>query len=402
MAAGNYKYIIIGGGLAGASAIEGIREEDAGGDILMIGKEKNMPYDRPPLSKKLWFGTKKLEEIFLHDDAFYSKNGVELCLGTTVTGLDPSAGTITTDAGDTVKYNKLLLATGGIPRMMDIPGGRLEEICYYRTINDYKNIRSLAGEGKKALVVGGGFIGSEIAAALNMNKVEVTIVFPEDYLVWRVFPEGLGKAIQKHFIEKGINILNTDQPVSFEKKQESIITKTKNGKEIKSDFVIAGIGILPSVELAQIAGLNASNGITADEFLQTSNTDIYTAGDNTNFKSIALGDRMRIEHWDNSIVQGRTAGRNMAGGKIKYDHIPYFFSDLFEFGYEAVGDLDPRLITYYVWKKEFDTGIIYYLKEEMVRGVMLCNVWDKVPAARELIKKQAKIKTAELGDAIVF
>ena len=217
----------------------------------------------------------------------------------------------------------------------------MEEICYFRTLNDYQNIRSLARDGSKALVIGGGFIGSEIAAALNINKVSVTMVFPEDYPGPRVFTEGLGKKIRENYMEKGVEVvLCGDLPVSIEKKQGGLLTKTKNGREIKSDFIIAGIGIIPDTALAEKAGLTAGNGITADENLRTSDTDIYTAGDNTNFISMALGERIRIEHWDNAIWQGKTAGLNMAGEKTPYSHIPYFFSDLFEFGFEAAGDID--------------------------------------------------------------
>jgi 3-phenylpropionate/trans-cinnamate dioxygenase ferredoxin reductase subunit len=398
----SYYYVIVGGGLAGVSAVEGIREVDKEKSILLIGSDSNLPYDRPPLSKKLWFGKKKLGEIFLHDKAFYSSNKVELALGTTVLELSPIAKMITTDKDQAIYYSRLLLATGGTPRRLEIPGGSLTEICYYRTIDDYKTIRRLAGEGKKAVIIGGGFIGSELAAALSVNKVEVTIIFPEDYLVQRIFPAELGKAIQRQYQARGIKVLNRDLPLSLEKRSGLIITRTKNGEQMPADMVIVGAGITPAVSLAEKAGLECKNGVLANEYLQTSDKDIYTAGDNTSFLSLALGERMRVEHWDNSIAQGKTAGRNMAGAGSKFDYIPYFFSDLFEFGYEAAGILDSRFKTTGYWKKEYETGIVYYLKDDVVKGVMLCNVWDKIAAARELIKKQAKIPPAELKNAIEF
>src|SRR3990172_250219 len=182
-----YTYVIIGAGLAGVSAAKGIRDVDDKGSILLIGNEKEMPYDRPPLSKKLWFGKKTVEEIFLHDRAFYDSNKVELSLGVAAIDLNVSKKIVKTDKSGNISYSKLLLATGGTPRVLDIPGGTLPEICYYRTLDDYKSIRGLASEGKKAVIIGGGFIGSEIAAALNVNKVDVTMIFPEDYLVQRVF-----------------------------------------------------------------------------------------------------------------------------------------------------------------------------------------------------------------------
>jgi NADPH-dependent 2,4-dienoyl-CoA reductase/sulfur reductase-like enzyme len=397
-----YTYVIIGAGLAGVSAAKGIRDVDDKGSILLIGNEKEMPYDRPPLSKKLWFGKKTVEEIFLHDRAFYDSNKVELSLGVAAIDLNVSKKIVKTDKSGNISYSKLLLATGGTPRVLDIPGGTLPEICYYRTLDDYKSIRGLASEGKKAVIIGGGFIGSEIAAALNVNKVDVTMIFPEDYLVQRIFPADLGNAIQKHYAGRGINILNRDLPVSFEKKAGKILTRTKNGNELESDIVIAGIGIVPAVDLAKKAGLRTDNGIVVDEYLKTSDKDIYSAGDNTSFISAATGDRTRVEHWDNSIAQGTAAGKNMAGERVKYDTIPYFFSDLFEFGYEAAGDINSQHETVADWKKEYDTGVVYYLKDDAVRGIMLCNVWEKIDEARELIRGGKKIKPEQLKGAIAF
>jgi NADPH-dependent 2,4-dienoyl-CoA reductase/sulfur reductase-like enzyme len=398
----SYKYVIIGSGLAGVSAAGGIREADKTGDILMAGMENNMPYDRPPLTKKLWTGAKKVSEIFLHDENFYKNQGIDLYPGYAAAQIKPSEKSVVFEDGRVIAYSKLLLATGGIPRKLGIPGGGTGEICYFRTLNDYQNIRRLAGEGSKALVIGGGFIGTEIAAALNMNKVSVTMVFPEEFPASRVFTEVLGKKILDNYREKGIEVLCGDLPVSIEKKQGHLLTKTKNGREIISDFIIAGIGIIPDTVLAQKAGLAVGNGITADENLRTSDPDIYTAGDNTNFISISSGERMRLEHWDNAIWQGKTAGLNMAGQKTPYNHIPYFFSDFFDFGFEAAGDINPKSGTISFWKKEFDTGIIYYMKDGLVRGVMLCNVWDKIDMARELIDKKEILSGEELKTAIVF
>jgi 3-phenylpropionate/trans-cinnamate dioxygenase ferredoxin reductase component len=395
-----YAYVIIGSGLAGISAIEGIREADKQGSILVIGREKDIPYDRPPLSKKLWFGKKTVEEIALHDLEFYKTNNVELALGVSAVGMNVSDTSVMTDTGDTVRYSKLLMATGGAPRILEIPGGTLPEICYYRTLADFRKIRELAAGGKKAVIIGGGFIGSEIAAALSINGVNVTMVFPEDYLVQRIFPEPLGKAIQNYYTGRGITVLNRDVPVSFEKKSGMITTRTKGGRTLESDIVIAGVGILPSVELAVKAGLRTDNGIVVDEYLRTSAPDVYAAGDNTNFISAVTGGRTRVEHWDNSIAQGKTAGGNMAGAAGKFDYIPYFFSDLFDFGYEAAGDIDSRFATVADWKKEYDTGIVYYLNNGAVRGIMLCNVWGKVDAAREMIR--SKRSAEQLKGAIAF
>ena len=196
MAAQQYTYVIVGGGLAGDAAVEGIREIDRGRPILLIGAETDLPYDRPPLSKQLWKGDQKVEEIFKHDQGYYQKNRVELRLGGRVVALDAAARTMRLGDGREVGYEKLLLATGGTPRVLGIPGGDLEGICYFRTLQDYRQLRPEVSAGKSALVIGNGFIGSEMAAALCMNGAQVTMVFPGEYLCSRVFSGGLGTGHQ--------------------------------------------------------------------------------------------------------------------------------------------------------------------------------------------------------------
>ncbi|HUI68077.1 MAG TPA: FAD-dependent oxidoreductase [Nitrospirota bacterium] len=400
MAEQPFVYIIVGGGLAGTSAIEGIRELDKKGSILLIAGEQHLPYDRPPLSKKLWFGKKKVEEIFLHDEKFYDKNGITVKTGTRVTSLDAPKKIVFDHKGNAYGFKKLLLATGGVPRTLPIPGGNLEGICYYRYLDDYLRIRQEASAGKSAVVIGGGFIGSEMAAALNINKVDVTMIFPDPYLVNRVFPEYLGRAIQDHYRSRGIKILATEQPSVFSKNANKFTTYTLSGKKIESDMVIVGIGITPYLDLARNAELQTANGIIVDEYLQTSLPDIYAAGDNAFFPYQELGNQTRIEHWDNALNQGKWAGRNMAGAREPFTYMPYFFSDLFEFGYEAVGEVDARLETFADWQKEYDTGVIYYLKDGKVRGAMMCNVWEKVEAARTLIRKGETMTPEKLRGAI--
>lgn len=395
-----WKYIVVGGGLAGGSAVEGIRELDQDGSVLLIGKERHLPYDRPPLSKKLWFGQKKVQDIFVHGEQFYREKHVELALDTEAAALDAASKTVTTGDGAAYRYDKLLLATGGVPRTLPIPGGDLDGVFYYRYLDDYLMLRSEASEGRSAVVIGGGFIGSEMAAALNINKVNVTMVFPEPYIVHRVFPEGLGRAIQDHYVDRGVRLLTKDVPVSFERRGSRYVTHTRNGHEIDSDMIVVGVGIVPVVGLAQQAGLDTTNGIAVNETLATSDPSIYAAGDNAEFPYQALGKRTRVEHWDNAINQGRHAGRNMAGANQPFTYMPYFFSDLFEFGYEAVGDVDSRLQTFADWQKENDTGVVYYLEDGKVRGAMMCNVWEKVDAAREIIRKGDRVTPTDLRGAI--
>src|SRR5208283_3941565 len=400
MASTSYKYVIVGAGLAGTSAVAGIRERDKEGSILLINSENHLPYDRPPLSKKLWFGKKKIEDILLQKEEFYELNGVALHIGVSIKSLDAGGKTVTDSLGRTYHFKKLLLATGGIPRTLPIQNGTMTDICYFRTLNDYTRIRKDAIEGKSAVVIGGGFIGSELAAALVVNKIQVTMIFSAPYLAHHIFPEYLGKAIQNQYQSRGITVLANDMPTGFEKNGRKIVTYTRANKTVESDLVIVGVGITPSIELARSAGLQTANGIIVDAQLQASLPDIYAAGDIAFFHYQALGKQMRIEHWDNAANQGKIAGRNMAGAHEPYTHMPYFFSDLFEFGYEAVGEVNASFETVADWKKENDTGVIYYLRDGKVRGAMMCNVWDKVEAARDIIRRTERIPKQQLRGAI--
>jgi NADPH-dependent 2,4-dienoyl-CoA reductase/sulfur reductase-like enzyme len=395
----SYDYIIVGAGLAGASAIEGIREVDPNGSILLMGDEAHLPYNRPPLSKDLWLGKEQVDGIFAHDEQFYTDNRVDFRLGARAEEIDPGVSLVIDEEKETFNFGKLLLATGGSPRTLDIPGGDFEAICYYRTLDDYNQVKAMTGSGKSATVIGGGFIGSEIAAALNQNGVDVTMIFPGQGLCRRVFPESLSLAVAAMFAEKGIRIV-TDTPAAFERDGDKYATVTKGGARVEADIVIVGVGILPDVELAAEAGLRVDNGIVVNERLQTSHPGIYAAGDNANFPFAALGKQTRVEHWDNARKQGKLAGKNMAGGEEAYTYIPYFFSDLFDLGYEAVGDVDSSLETFPVWQDENRTGIVYYLRDRKVRGAMMCNVWKKLKAARELIQSDAIMSDDDLRAAL--
>jgi 3-phenylpropionate/trans-cinnamate dioxygenase ferredoxin reductase subunit len=394
------KYIIVGGGRAGASAVQGIREVDPEGRIILAGVEEHLPYNRPPLTKDLWFGTQKVEDVFIDSRDYYDRNGVKLLEGTRIVSVDPGAHTVSDAKGVTYRYEKLLLATGGAPRRLPIPGRDLEGLSYYRFLDDYERLRPAAAPGGKAIVIGGGFIGSEIAAALTMSKVEVTMVFPEPHLCARIFPASLGQALTAYYTGQGVTIVSDDLPAAVERRDGRFVVRTSKGLELEAGIVVGGIGVRPETGLAEAAGLKTGDGIVVDAGLRTSAPEIYAAGDVARFPHHALGTMTRIEHWDNAMAQGRQAGRNMAGAGEPFTYMPYFFSDLFKFGYEAVGEIDPRLETFMDWQKENDTGVIYYLRDGRVRGVMNCNIWRKLDPAREIITRGAKVGPADLKGAI--
>ncbi len=382
----NYSYIIAGGGLAGASALEGIREVDKAGTILLIGKERHLPYHRPPLSKGLWSGKKKFDDIFVHSEGFYRDNGVTVQLDRRLAAIDPSAKTATDDQGTEYGFEKLLLATGGNPNPLTIPGAAESGICYFRTLDDYLAISPLCQKGVSALVIGGGFIGTELAAALSLKKVGVTMLFPESRPCMKILPGDLGNHVLTEFQNRGITVVNRDKPSFIEKSKGKYIVQSQGGLRIECDIVIAGLGIAPSTDIAENAGLEVQNGIRVNSFLQTSHPDIFAAGDNAFFPQSWSGRYGRVEHWDNALNQGGRAGKNMAGAMEPYAYVPYFFSDLFDLGYEAVGEIDSQYDTVADWQIENNKGVIYYLQRNKVVGVLLCNIWDRVEQARKLIK----------------
>jgi len=384
----NYKYLIIGGGMTADAAAQGIRAVDALGSIGIISAESNPPYNRPPLSKALWKGL-ELDAIGRGTQDYF----LDLHLGRRVKSLDSEKHQATDDLGDTYSYEKLLLATGATPRQL--PFGA-EHIIYYRTITDYEKLRKLVATGGRFAVIGAGFIGSEIAAALSMNHQEVVMIFPGEGIGSRVFPAELSKYITDYYREKGVEMMAGERVSALEKRGNELALISQSGKEILVNHVVAGIGVIPNMGLGEQVGLEIDNGIVVDEYLRTSHNDIYAAGDVAAFYSPILDKRWRVEHEDNANKMGRVAGLNMAGEKTPYHHMPYFYSDLFELSYEAVGELDSRLETLIDWKKPFEKGVIYYVDGGRVRGVLLWNIRHAVNAARKLISNPGPFKTKDL------
>jgi 3-phenylpropionate/trans-cinnamate dioxygenase ferredoxin reductase component len=374
----HYKYLIVGGGMTADSAVRAIRKIDPDGSMALISAEPVAPYNRPPLSKKLWMGKAKVDSIWRKTES----REVELHLGCKIESIDPKNKSTTDDQGEVRTFDKLLLATGGTPRHLPFGG---DQIIYFRTFQDYERLRLLADERQRFGVIGGGFIGSEIAAALSMNGKDVVMIFPGEGIGGNLFPSDLSLFLNEYYRKKGVTLLTNKTVVDLKTEDDHLLLETKSFDRIPVDGVVAGIGTQPNVELAQMAGLEVGNGIIVDQFLRTSHPDIYAAGDVVSFYNPALDMRLRVEHEDNANTMGQFAGRNMAGESIAYDHLPFFYSDLFELGYEAVGEVDSRLEMVADWKEPFQEGVIYYLRNNRIRGVLLWNVWGQVDAARKLI-----------------
>jgi 3-phenylpropionate/trans-cinnamate dioxygenase ferredoxin reductase subunit len=381
-----HRYAIVGGGLAAASAIEGIRAHDREGSILLVSRENHSPYHRPPLSKGLWFGKATLESLPVHDGAFYATHGVTLALRREIVELEPESRRLWDDRGVQYGYETLLLATGGRPRLLDATVDPRSNVHYFRTLEDYLALRENLKRVQHTLVVGGGFVGLEIAAALRHAGQEVTLIYKDEYPLRRVLPRRLGLEVADYYRRQGVETVSNDAVAELVERGGLIEGVTRMGNRVTTQQVVVGIGITPHVELADAAGLEVGDGIEVDEFARTTDPHVYAAGDVAEFPCLALQRRMRIEHWDHAREHGRAAGANMAGANRPYDHLPMFYSDFFDLGWEAVGELDPAYDVDEVWARDLEEGVLFYSREDVVRGVLLWNSWDKVEWARGLIR----------------
>lgn len=371
-------YLIIGGGMTADAALRGIRECDVRGEITILSDEPVPPYNRPPLSKGLWKGEGR-DSVWRHTPS----EGVDLRLDTRARTIDRRAKTVTDEAGRTYPYDRLLLATGGSPRRLDVHD---DGVIYFRTVADYDRLRRLADVSSRFAVIGGGFIGTEIAAALAAEGKQVTMLVRQPHLGAGVFPEDMTVFLDQYFREHGVELLTSEVVKAVEREDEAWSVVTGSGRRLLVAAVVAGLGITPNVSLAAAAGLRVDDGIIVDDYLRTLDPAIFAAGDVARFFSPALGRRLRCEHEDNANTMGTVAGRNMAGAVEPYHHLPYFYSDLFDAGYEAVGDLDAGLETVADWIEPFGKGVIYYLKDDRVRGVLLWNTWGQLAAARDMVR----------------
>jgi len=336
------KYLIVGGGMTGDAAAQGIRELDPAGSILLVSNEPHAPYNRPPLSKGLWKGES--------EDKIWRPvpKDTELLLERRIVSLDVKQKQVTDDKGTTYGYEKVLLATGGSPRRLPLQSDR---IIYYRTYDDYRRLHESVARPVRVAVIGGGFIGSEVAAAVRMQDRDVVMIVPEQGLGARVFPADLSAFLVGYYKEKGVETRIGEGMSGLESRGTQLAITTTTGTEVTADLAVAGLGIVPNTDLGQQAGAKIDNGIVVDEHLRTTVADIYAAGDVANFYNPALDMRLRVEHEDNANTMGRAAGRAMAGSNEPYDHLPFFYSDLFELGYAAVGELDSPLQSFSDWNE---------------------------------------------------
>lgn len=407
-----FRYLIIGGGMTADAATKALRAADATGSIALVSAETDAPYKRPPLSKGLW-----KDSTVERTDLATRQAEVELILGRTVTTLDVDGRTVRLDDGRTIAFEYLLLATGAAARTLPIlPVGG--SVVAYRTLADYRVAQARATAGSRVLIVGGGFIGSELAAGLSRTGAEVHMVFPEPNIGAPRFPAPLAAAITADYVDRGVKLHAGNGVRSAVIAEHGATVVLNDGTELAVDLVAVGIGTEPNVELAAAAGLVTGNGIVVDSRLRAQRAGsqaaepvghVFAAGDVAAFPWPSPLEVGRIEHEDNAVMMGGHAGRQLAAAHLArqagdderaalspYRHLPFFYSDLFDSGYEAVGVLDSTLEMVQDWHDGLKAGVVYYLSDHKVVGVLLWNTWGLVDAARDLVLADARVEPAQL------
>ncbi|MCY7395257.1 MAG: NAD(P)/FAD-dependent oxidoreductase [Nocardioides sp.] len=386
----DYEFLIIGGGMTAHAAAKGVREQGSTGSIGIVGEERTEPFPRPALSKKLW-----TDPDFSRDEAALDtvgETGAALHLGSRVVSVDTTARRVSTVDGDTFGYDQLLLATGGHPRRIDglDPSDR---VFYFRTVEDYDRLRALAAAEPAVVVVGGGYIGSEIACALVTHGCDVTVVHPDEILGQAHFPLDLATTYESLFTGAGVRVEGRLRVTSGSQDPAGVALHLSDGSTLEAPVVVVGLGIRPAGDLLdETASRSEDGGIVVDEHLRTSVPHVYAAGDVAEYLDPILG-RTRVEHADNATTMGAAAGRIMAGSQETYRHTPCFYSDVFDIGYEAIGTLDPNL-EIIEDPVEDDGMVLYYLDQERVRGVLMWNCDGGVDAARELLAANDRPRNA--------
>jgi len=398
------KYLLIGGGLASSQAAKQIRKADPQSPITLVGDEPYVPYDRPPLSKEFLRGEKPREALFFDPEQYLRDHGIDLILGVAVKQLDLPNKTAILAKGEPMTFEKALIATGGQPVRLKLRGSDLPGVYYLRTLDDSAAIHAEASPGKRAVFIGAGFIGMEVAASLTQQGVQVTVIEAQPHIWARFADATLAGFFQGYCADKGVTFYTNEMAAEIKGTARSSAVVTRSGREIPCDFVCIGVGIVPNVELAQQAGLKVDNGIVVNEYLQASHPDVYAAGDVANYLDPIFGKRRRVEHWGHAEYCGQVAGQNMAGANRKYDLLTYVWSDIFDLHLQFAGDETEHDQVLVRGRFEDKAFTVLFLKQHVLTAYFAVNTGAKdFGALQRLIrgKKDLSGKEALLQDPTV-
>lgn len=394
-------FLLVGGGLASATAAETLRLEGAAGTIAILSAEAYPPYQRPPLSTQFLLGTQTEDRLSIFDDSFYREHSIDVILGTRATHLDADNQVIRTDRAGEFQFRKLLIATGAAPIRLQIPGSTLPGIHYLRTLADALDIRHSADSAKHAVVVGGSFLAVELAASLSARGIRVTLVAMEEILLDKLESQSVSDFFNRYYSEHGVEIVVGDEVIGFLGEARIEGVRTRSGKIIACDLALVATGVAPEVAFLQGSGIEVDDGIVVDRYLQTNLPDIFAAGDVANFFDPVFNIRRRIEHWDNAIKQGRLAAKNMLGQRAPYDEVSYFFCDVFDITFDFFGY--PEIADKKITRGSFEdrSFALFYLKEDVPRALFsLGRPAQETKAVEALIRYRVNLHaiTSKLGD----
>jgi len=392
--------VILGGGMvAGYAAKQLVELGLADGELAILSADNAVPYERPPLSKSFLAGKDSEDGIKISPEDFYKKHGIELRLQCEVAGVDIKRKRLILKNGDEFGFQKLIVATGARPRTLNVPGSGLKNLFYLRTLTDSKSIRNAAEKAKHAVVIGGGFIGMEVAAVLAQKGIEVAMVVNDDRVFKRLFSPEMSSFFETYYATKGVRLIKSMSVTEFRGDASVKSAMLRDAQVIQCDLVVAGIGVKPGIDVVTNSGLDVGDGILVNEYLQTSHSDIYAAGDVANYQDVLFEKRRRVEHWDNAVSQGQYSARLLMGDKTPFRHVPYFFSDVFDLSYEYWGDssgADQLIHRGDVSSKSFSA---WWLHEQRVVAAFTMNRPDEERnLAPQWIESRQRVSATKLKD----
>jgi 3-phenylpropionate/trans-cinnamate dioxygenase ferredoxin reductase component len=401
MAVRDVEHLIIGGGVAAAKAAEGLRAAGGTGSAVVMTAEPELPYERPPLSKDFLRGEAGREKTRTHDEAWYREHEVDVLLATRASTVDPATRTVTTEVGDQLRYGGLLLATGAQPIRLGLPGEDLEGVYYLRTVDDSERLRAAISRAETMVMIGGGFIGAEVAASATQMDTRVTLLELAETLWTKAVGTQMGRFFEEFLRDRGVHVRTRTGAERLEGEGGVEAVVLPDGTRLHADVVVIGVGVRPDVELAERAGLPVDNGVLADEHLQAADR-IWAAGDVANAAHPLFG-RIRIEHWAEALNQGLIAGRNLAGAGDRYDRIPYFYSDQFDLSLSYLGHVREwdELVLRGDRNVKEPKFVAWYLRQGTPRAALIVNDWDAEDPVREVIRRDEPVDRDRLADPAV-
>jgi 3-phenylpropionate/trans-cinnamate dioxygenase ferredoxin reductase component len=397
MAVRDVEFVIIGGGVAAAKAAEGLRAAGGEGAAVVLTAESELPYERPPLSKEFLRGEAGREKTRTHDEAWYRHHDVEVLLATRASTLDPATRTVTTEVGDQLRYGRgVVLATGAQPNRLGLPGEDLDGVYYLRTVDDAERLRAAISRAESMVVIGGGFIGAEVAASATQMDTRVTLLERSDTVWTRAVGPEMGRFFEAFLRDRGVHVRTRTNAERIEGGDQVEAVVLPDGSRLHADVVVIGVGVHPDTDLAERAGLGIDDGILVDEQLRAAD-GVWAAGDVANADHPLFG-RIRVEHWAEALNQGLLAGRNLAGAGDRYDRVPYFFSDQFDLSLSYLGHVRQWDELVVRGSREVDDSrfVAWYLRDGRPRAALIVNDWDAEDPVREVIRQGSPVEPAEL------